>query len=177
MSLSILDPSHGGYKPTAQQISLDVSPSSSTSSQDSIFSHASSQSSLATQSSASDKPQCLPSQALHNSFTQQSGYFRPDPCAPAIYQHASVSAEQRQHPRRTSSDGASKPPALVRQDERKALFVNDLVGKLDDGACHTNPAKTQSGRLCYKSGRSHLANVLVSILSKQPRGIASATLH
>ena len=39
-----------------------------------------------------------------------------------------VPVEQRQNPRRSSS-AISKPPTLVRQDERKVSFVDSLVGK------------------------------------------------
>lgn len=45
---------------------------------------------------------------------------------------AEVSAEQRQHPRRTSVGSTSRtgcPPSLVRQCDRKVSFVDSLVGK------------------------------------------------
>ena len=48
---------------------------------------------------------------------------------PPLRTEAAVPAEQRQHPRRSSSTTSSRaPPALVRQCERKVNFVECLVG-------------------------------------------------
>ena len=40
----------------------------------------------------------------------------------------SLPLEQRRHPRRSQGNVLSKPPTLVRQEERKATFVDGLVG-------------------------------------------------
>jgi hypothetical protein len=40
----------------------------------------------------------------------------------------SVPPEQRRHPRRSQGNVLQKPPTLVRQEERKATFVDGLVG-------------------------------------------------
>lgn len=40
----------------------------------------------------------------------------------------SVPLEQRRHPRRSQGNVLQKPPTLVRQEERKATFVDGLVG-------------------------------------------------
>lgn len=40
-----------------------------------------------------------------------------------------VPPEQRRNPRRSLGNGLQKPPTLVRQEERKATFVDGLVGK------------------------------------------------
>lgn len=39
-----------------------------------------------------------------------------------------VPPEQRRHPRRSHGGALQKPPTLVRQEERKATFVDGLVG-------------------------------------------------
>lgn len=39
-----------------------------------------------------------------------------------------VPPQQRRHPRRSQGNVLQKPPTLVRQEERKATFVDGLVG-------------------------------------------------
>lgn len=50
--------------------------------------------------------------------------------APSYAEVTSVPQEQRQHPRRSSLARSTRPPTLVRQNERKVNFVDNLVGKL-----------------------------------------------
>lgn len=40
-----------------------------------------------------------------------------------------VPPEQRRNPRRSQGNALQKPPTLVRQEERKASFVDGLVGE------------------------------------------------
>ena len=111
MSLSVLDPSHGGYVSTdRQQYYEAASTGSASSTQESIFSDASEVSSQSSNGD-SDHEHSFSAEGKLASIAAQ--------CLPA---------EQRQHPRRSSS-ACKQPPPLPRQDERKVLFVNDLVGK------------------------------------------------
>ena len=129
-----------GSLPTPPQQLDDTSSPSSTGSQesqDSVFSHASSESSVSTLSSSSNEQEYrrLPANTLSdlqaldkNRFTTTTSNSLVQPAA-VITQ--ALPQNQRQHPRRSSS-GSNEPrrvPNLVRQDERKVLFVNDLVGK------------------------------------------------
>lgn len=52
-----------------------------------------------------------------------------DPPAPSYADVTSLPKEQRQNPRRSFCTRNQKPPALVRQDDRKSNFVESLVGK------------------------------------------------
>jgi hypothetical protein len=100
------------------------------SSKESIWSDASSQSS--DDSSAPDtdisEPYCLTTSQPAPSFTTSknavASYW------PKQKINVEVAQDQRQHPRRTSVTARSGcPPSLVRQCDRKVSFVDSLVGK------------------------------------------------
>lgn len=77
------------------------------------------------------------SQSSASSCGQSAQYYQPRECFV-------VPAEQRQNPRRSSSQ-TSKPPTLVRQDERKVSFVDSLVGKSEIiHSCCTTPLLSHS---------------------------------
>lgn len=81
----------------------------------------------------------------------ERSFPKPQPCPRDLPKLVTaVPPENRQHPRRSSSDNRI-PPSLPRQDERKVLFVNDLVDSATamveaiwplSGAC----AQTSNGR-------------------------------
>ena len=108
-----------GYISADQLRNEQISPSSShESSQDSVFSDKSDTSS---QSSHDDGDSEVDDST--KSLQEPVAHSLPQPQASLVAQ----SAQQHQHPRRTSS--TRPPPSLPRQAERKVLFVNDLVGK------------------------------------------------
>ena len=83
-----------------------------------------------------------------------------------------VPAEQRQNPRRSSA-GISKPPTLVRQDERKVSFVDGLVGKFKSASSmstlsplkhtiQTRPHKWSRSSGLFLSPHHHVAPALVA---------------
>ena len=127
-----------GSLPTPPQHLDDASSPSSIGSQESIFSHASSDSTSTQSSSNSEGQSCSQfqnhpsdtqtSDAIHCNITENQSYFP----QPAVFAQPLPPA-QRQHPRRSSSgpNETRRIPPLVRQDDRKVLFVNDLVGELD----------------------------------------------
>jgi len=122
--------------------------SSAPSSQDSIFSDSSAQSSIASsisddfRSSQEDIRQQQAWLARPTGLGACSDHERPKMLCPLKAQQAaqapsyadvtSVPSVQRQHPRRSSWEKKQKPPPLVRQCERKINFVDNLVGKLDN---------------------------------------------
>lgn len=150
MSSVTVDPGLHGYIVSSRAGWGPYEPSitSSASSQDSIFSDTgSAQSSIA--SSISDdfrSSQEDAGQACAQAYIQQQAQaghaiaaeqqrlqsLPQGQCAQAAPSYAdvtSMSSEQRQHPRRSSLVRSQKPPALVRQCERKINFVDNLVGK------------------------------------------------
>lgn len=134
--------SHIQYEPSVS--------SSDLSSQPSIFSdHLSAHSSIATSISddfrsshddARDRDSLcaevqLQSQAQHGLLSHEehsavNEYLKLNGVAPPSYAEViAVPPHQRQHPRRSSLSKVQKPPALVRQRDRKLNFVDNLVGK------------------------------------------------
>ncbi|PNS14588.1 G1/S-specific cyclin pas1 [Sphaceloma murrayae] len=126
MDVCVFDPSHGGYvsvdthKNHQDHVTVSRTPSPSTSIDDvfSVTSDNSSQSSHADSDEDSyqafeRKVTCADRHVPECEFTK--------PCIPV-----QAAQEQHHHPRRSIS-AAKRPPPLPRQDERKVLFVNDLV--------------------------------------------------
>ena len=126
MSLSVLDPSHGGYVPAdRQQYYEAASTGSAPSTQESVFSDVSEVSSQSSNGD-SDHDDLPYSACAEKSITNDQ--FPTEPCSTAPLADQCSLPEQRPHPRRSIS-ACNQPPPLPRQDERKVLFVNDLVGK------------------------------------------------
>lgn len=128
MEHSVLDPSHGGYISVAthqhrelELLRTTLSRSPSPAPSDDVFSVTSDNSSQSSNGD-SDEEECLPSQKTHIALQRLS-------CVPASTQAPALGNApdfQRQNPRRSYST-TRVPPSLPRQEERKVLFVNDLV--------------------------------------------------
>jgi hypothetical protein len=125
------------YRNGPYSSSLASSASSSTAS---VWSDASSQTSDdSSVTGASDSSETLEPSETYCCTTQQPPHSFTSICEPTIpvaiqwskrKSNVQVPPEQRQHPRRTSSGGASRtgcPPSLVRQCDRKVNFVDSLV--------------------------------------------------
>ena len=115
--------------------------SSASSSSNSVWSDASSQTSDdsshtgAPSDSETSESYCYTSQPAP-SFTAANTVCESNTSIATYWQKhqlpAEVPSEQRQHPRRTSVGSTSRtgcPPTLVRQCDRKVSFVDSLVGK------------------------------------------------
>jgi hypothetical protein len=143
LGLSISDP--GQQKTTIVHPYSTSTGSSASSSSSSIFSldGISSQSSIASSTSAADviweneesSARGLPSHSENASHCLPAGLRG----CPSKATDAALPAELRKHPRRSGSSAVSSngpsatcsrlPPPLVRQCERKVSFVDNLVGK------------------------------------------------
>lgn len=125
MEVSVLDPSHGGYiTVAAQQEREALSRSPSPAGSDDIFSVTSDNSSQSSNGDSDEESYASVSKAtvaLHNSVCEtasaQASTSAVGDCTIAF---------RSQHPRRSFSS-TKTPPSLPRQEERKVLFVNDLV--------------------------------------------------
>ncbi|TKX18868.1 cyclin-like protein 8 [Elsinoe australis] len=129
MDVCVFDPSHGGYVSVQSQqkqdhVTISRSPSPSTSNDD-VFSITSEQSSQSSHGDSDEESyQAFERKVTCAEQSQPSCEFtKPDIPTQSFCQ---TSAVQHQHPRRSIS-AATRPPPLPRQDERKVLFVNDLV--------------------------------------------------
>lgn len=127
-----MDPSHGGYiavgaKPHCQEAANASTSSTPFSSNDDVFSTTSDTSS---QSSLGDSQDDITAHASKPDVPADNLACLLGAAAIRQEQAARLSSldQQHQHPRRTFS-ATKRPPSLPRQDERKVLFVNDLVGK------------------------------------------------
>jgi hypothetical protein len=137
------------YRNGPYSSSLASSASSSTAS---VWSDASSQTSDdSSVTGASDSSETLEPSETYCCPTQQPPHSFTSICEPTIpvaiqwskrKSNVQVPPEQRQHPRRTSSGGASRtgcPPSLVRQCDRKVNFVDSLVGKMQCKSQNKSP--------------------------------------
>ncbi|KAG8622785.1 hypothetical protein KVT40_009296 [Elsinoe batatas] len=125
MDICVFDPSHGGYVSVETQthghIAISRSPSPAPSNDD-VFSITSENSSQSSNGDSDEESyQAFERKVTCAEQTEPACEFT-KPCVPA----QGVAATQHQHPRRSFS-AAKRPPPLPRQEERKLLFVNDLV--------------------------------------------------
>ncbi|WPG97777.1 Hypothetical protein R9X50_00055800 [Acrodontium crateriforme] len=124
------DPDFDGLHQPCEPYEASIG-SSASSSQISVFSDASGQSSIASSISDDFRQSNELTQPQKNNAEWQAQYesilrARRSP-APTYADVTSVPVEQRQHPRRCSIARNHKPPTLVRQCDRKELFVDNLV--------------------------------------------------
>ena len=121
-----------GYVHAQQAQCDDAYSASSVTSQDSIFSdplETSSQSSFA-DSDTESSGRLIAERHRKDTSQQLAPTTSYQPSLASLHSsQVDICPSQRQHPRRTSSS-CNPPPSLPRQEERKVLFVNDLVGKL-----------------------------------------------
>jgi len=179
VSSSIVNPLHNAlYNPP-----LAVLASTSTAS---LWSDASSQhpedatsNGSASDSEASDCFSIAPISSSQTSVSSLGSYCEPrsqlcDPwAAQQIEQQPQYNlppVELRQNPRRTSNSATSRtgrPPTLVRQDDRKGTFVDNLIGKEHSPGHYGHALNIFLSRNLHPHRRGHLADVICGILQGQ----------
>lgn len=150
MSLDILPHTLGTASPRSHPYAASLS-SSASSSTSSVFSDAPSQTSTSCSTTSQSNweseewsrsrlavPGCTVDPAAFAPIARVSTFPQyqrsacresvPEGLLPPLRTDLAVPAEQRQHPRRSSSTVSQRPPQLVRQTERKVNFVDCLVG-------------------------------------------------
>ena len=146
-------PPHCGSTESEPNVS-PCSPASLSPSADEVFSEGFSQSSVSSTKTtflAGGYAQGDEALQHQSDCTQPMEVLTALPTSESLQLEGTVPPVLRQNPRRTISDNGSavrKPPALVRQDERRENFVENLVGKLRgsdrDSTCLLQPQDTST---------------------------------